>query len=112
MKMEKRHFEQRCAIKFCVKLNENTTETYENLKWAYGEHALSRARIFRWHKEFLDAHESFNNSEKGLIVSGRRLRTLGCCLTTTLPVTLPSPSPNFFTKKGIPVVPHPHTRLI
>jgi hypothetical protein len=42
---------------FASKLKENAAETYEKLKWAYGEHALSRARIFRWHKEFLDAHE-------------------------------------------------------
>jgi hypothetical protein len=55
--MEKRNLEQLCAIKFCVKLNENATETYENLKWAYGEHALSRAHVFRWHKAFLDGHE-------------------------------------------------------
>jgi hypothetical protein len=24
-------------IKFCVKLNKNATETYEKLKWGYGE---------------------------------------------------------------------------
>jgi hypothetical protein len=30
--MEKRNLEQRCEIKFCVKLNENATETYEKLK--------------------------------------------------------------------------------
>jgi hypothetical protein len=33
-------------------LNENTTETYENLKWAYGEHAVLRAQVFRRHKAF------------------------------------------------------------
>jgi hypothetical protein len=59
--MEKRNLEQRCAIKFCVKLNENATETYEKLRRAYGEHALSRAQIFRWHKAFLDGrgHKAF-----------------------------------------------------
>ena len=45
-------------IKFCIKLNENTTETYEKLKRAYGEHVLSTAQIFRWHKAFLDGRES------------------------------------------------------
>ena len=34
--------------------NENTTETYEKLRRAYGEHALSRTQVFRWHKAFLD----------------------------------------------------------
>jgi len=41
-----------------VKLNENATETYEKLRKAYGEHALSRTQVFRWHKAFLDGRES------------------------------------------------------
>jgi hypothetical protein len=45
--MQKRNFELRCAIKFCVKLNENAIETYEELKWAYGELTVSRAQVFR-----------------------------------------------------------------
>jgi len=56
--MEKRNLEQRSAIKFCVKLNENATETYEKLKMACGEHAVSRTRVFRWHNAFLDGRES------------------------------------------------------
>jgi hypothetical protein len=42
----------RAAIKFCVKLNENATETYKKLKWAYGEHAVLGAPVFRLHKAF------------------------------------------------------------
>jgi len=57
MKMEKRNLEQRCTIKFCVKLNENATETYETLRRAYGEHAISRTQVFRWNKAFLDGRE-------------------------------------------------------
>jgi len=56
--MEKRNLEQRCAIKFCVKINENATEIYEKLKTTYGEHVVSRTQVFRWHKEFLDGRES------------------------------------------------------
>ena len=44
-------------IKFCIKLNKNATETHEKLKQAYGEHALSRVKVFRWHKAFLDGRE-------------------------------------------------------
>jgi len=62
--MEKRNLEQRCAIKFCVKLNENATETYEKLKRAYGEHALSRTQVFRWHKAFLDGRESVEDERR------------------------------------------------
>ena len=54
MKMEKRNLEQCCATKFCFRLNENATETYEKLQQAYGEHAVTRAQVFRWHKVFLD----------------------------------------------------------
>jgi len=52
--MEKRNLGQCHMIKFCVKLNENATETYKKLKRAYGEHAVSRTQVFRWHKTFLD----------------------------------------------------------
>jgi len=62
--MEKRNLEQRCAIKFCVKLKENATETYEKLKWAYGEHAVSRAQVFRWHKAFLDGSKSVEDEPR------------------------------------------------
>jgi len=51
-------------IKFCVKLNENTTETYKKLKRAYGEHALSKTQIFRWHKAFLDGRESVEDEPR------------------------------------------------
>ena len=63
--MEERNLEQRCAIKCCVKLNENATETYEKLRRAYGEHALSRTRVFRWHKPFLDGRESVEDEPRG-----------------------------------------------
>ena len=45
-KWRKTNLEHRCAIKFCVRLNENATETYEKLKQGYGEHAVSKAQVF------------------------------------------------------------------
>jgi len=65
--MEKRNLEQRCATKFCVKLNENATEFYEKLKRSYGEHALLRAQVFRCHSTFLDGSESMEDE----LLSGR-----------------------------------------
>ena len=50
MKMDRQKFEQRCAIKFCVKLGKSATVTYE-------EHCLSRVQVFRWHKSFLEGRE-------------------------------------------------------
>ena len=55
--MDRQKFEQSCAIKFCVKLGESATVTYEKLQRAYGEHSLSRAQVFRWQKSFLEGRE-------------------------------------------------------
>ena len=55
--MDQQKFEQGCAIKFCVKLGESATVTYEKLQRAYGEHSLSRAQVFRWHKSYLEGRE-------------------------------------------------------
>jgi len=55
--MDRQKFEQNCAIKFCVMLSESATVTYEKLQRAYGEHSLSRAQVFKWHKSFLKARE-------------------------------------------------------
>jgi hypothetical protein len=63
--MEKRNLEQHCAIKFCVKLNGNATDTYEKLRRVYGEHAVSRTQVFRFHKTFLDGRESVEDEPHG-----------------------------------------------
>jgi len=55
--MNQQKFEQHFAMKFCVKLGDSATVTYEKLHRAYGEHSLSRAQVFRWHKSFLEGRE-------------------------------------------------------
>ncbi|KAK5642434.1 hypothetical protein RI129_008601 [Pyrocoelia pectoralis] len=50
--MEQRNIEQRYAIKFCVKLRDSVKETYDKLVKVFGYEALSRAQVFRWHKDF------------------------------------------------------------
>jgi len=62
--MEKTNLEQSCAIKFCVNLNENATETYDKFKRAYEEHAVSKTLVFRWHKAFLDGRESVEDEPR------------------------------------------------
>jgi hypothetical protein len=49
---------------------------------------------------------SLNDSEKWFSVSSQRLRTLGCCIMTTLHHAAISVN-EFLTKNGIPVVPQP-----
>ena len=60
--MDQQKFEQSCAIKFCGKLGESATVTYEKLQRAYGEHSLSRAQVFRWHKSFLGAENKWKTN--------------------------------------------------
>jgi len=59
--MEERNFEQRCAIKFCVKLGETGIETFNKLKQAYGEQALLRSKVFKWFKAFSEGRESIED---------------------------------------------------
>jgi len=63
-KMDRKKFVQSCAIKFCVKLGESATMTYEELQRAYGEHSLSRAQVFRWHKSFLEGREQVEDEPR------------------------------------------------
>jgi len=62
--MEERNFEKRCAIKFCVKLRETGTETFNKLKQAYGKHALSRSQVFKWYKAFSEGRESIKDESR------------------------------------------------
>ena len=62
--MDRQKFEQRCAIKFCAKLGESATVTYEKLQRGYGEHSLSRAQVFRWHKSFLEDREQVEDEPR------------------------------------------------
>jgi len=59
--MEVRNVEQRCVIKFRVKLGENGMKTFNQLKQAYGEHALSRSQVFKRYKAFSEGRESTKN---------------------------------------------------
>ena len=62
--MDRQKFEQSCAIKFCVKLGESATVTYEKLQRAYGEHFLSRTQVFRRHKSSLEGREQVEDEPR------------------------------------------------
>ena len=63
-KMDRQKFEQRCANKFCVKFGESASVIYEKLQRAYGEHSLSRAQVFSWHKSFLEGREQVEDEPR------------------------------------------------
>ena len=58
------NIEQRYAIRFCVRLQINATETFKKLKQAYGDQVLSRAQVFRWHKAFLFGRETVEDEPR------------------------------------------------
>jgi hypothetical protein len=63
-KMERYNIEQRYAIKFCVKLGESAKETFDKIVKVFGDEAMSRAQVFRWHKEFKNGRESVGDEPR------------------------------------------------
>jgi hypothetical protein len=55
--MENNNLEQCYAIKFCVKLGEGGTDTYEKIQKAFGNDSLLRAQVIQWHKDFVNGQE-------------------------------------------------------
>ena len=47
-------------MKVCVKLGETGIETFNKLKQAFGEHALSRSQLFKSYKAFQRAVNPLN----------------------------------------------------
>jgi hypothetical protein len=65
------NLEQRHAIKFCVKLGDGATNTYEKVKKAFGNHSVSHAQVFRWHKDFVNGREMVEDEPYGRPASVR-----------------------------------------
>ncbi len=69
--------EQRTNIKFCFKLGKSATETYEMIKSAYGDDAMSRSRVFEWFARFKAGRESTEDDERsGRPCSSRNQETV------------------------------------
>jgi hypothetical protein len=56
--------EQRANIKFSFKTGETATETFPLIKQPYGDNALSRTRLFKWHERFSDGRENLEDDER------------------------------------------------
>ena len=63
-KMQWGHLEEQYAIKFCVKLGNNATETYGMLQTACRPSCMNRASVFGWHKRFKKVRESVRDNER------------------------------------------------
>ena len=56
--------EERYAIKFCLKLGKNATETYGMLQTAFRVSCMNRASVFECHKRFKEDRESVRDDER------------------------------------------------
>ena len=56
--------EERYAIKFCLKLGKNATETYGMLQTAFLPSRMNQASVFEWHKRFKEGRESVKDDER------------------------------------------------
>ncbi|UYV81583.1 hypothetical protein LAZ67_20001597 [Cordylochernes scorpioides] len=52
-----RSLEQRYAIKVCVRLGKNATETFQMLQKAFKDDCISRSQSGKWHKAFKEGGE-------------------------------------------------------
>lgn len=50
--------EQHVFIKFCIKLGKSATETFEMIKKAFKNEAMTRSKTFEWHKRFIEDREA------------------------------------------------------
>ena len=57
-------FQEHYAIKFCLKLGKNTTETYGMLQTAFRPSCMNRASVSEWHKRFKEGRESVRDDER------------------------------------------------
>ncbi|KAA0201709.1 hypothetical protein HAZT_HAZT009551 [Hyalella azteca] len=52
-----RSLEQRYAIKLCVRLGRNTTETFQMMQEAFKDDCISISQAGKWHKVFKEGRE-------------------------------------------------------
>ena len=62
--MQSDTLEERYAIKFCFKLEENSTETHGMLQTAFRPSCMNPASVFEWHKRFKGDRESVRDDER------------------------------------------------
>lgn len=55
--------EQRCSVKFCVKLGKSFMETFEFITKAYGEDAMKRTVFYEWFTRFIKGWQSAEDDE-------------------------------------------------
>jgi len=62
--MEAQNIAQRYSIFFCIKLGDSATTIYGKLQQAFGDDAVSRAQVFRWHKMFSEGRTIVEDEQR------------------------------------------------
>jgi hypothetical protein len=57
-------FEHHENVKFCQKLGKSASKMFQMIKQEYGEGALGRSAMFRWHKLFAQGRENLEDNER------------------------------------------------
>jgi len=53
---------QRVCVKFCCKLGQTFSETFEMLKQAFGDEAMSRTQTRQWYRRFKESRTSVEDT--------------------------------------------------
>ena len=83
-KMQSDTFEERYAIKLCLKLGRDATETYGMLQTTFGASCMNRASVFEWHKRFKEGRESVRDDRCGRSKEVGTLELIGQSVKVTM----------------------------
>jgi hypothetical protein len=56
--------QQRCAIKFCVRLDKRGSETLQLIHQACGDDAMRRVAVLKWWKRFRDGETNVKDEPR------------------------------------------------
>jgi len=76
--------EQRICIKFVLKSEKQTTETYQLLQQAYGEDGLGRTQVFDWYRRFKECRSSVESDPRSGPQSTSRKEKMIATVRTTV----------------------------
>jgi hypothetical protein len=63
-KQNDKNLEQRINIKFCVKIGKSASETLALLMTAYGEYAMKKTSVFKWHRRLKEGREEWQDDPR------------------------------------------------
>jgi hypothetical protein len=62
--MSDKNLEQRINIKCCGKIGKSASEMLAILTVAYGEHAMKKSSVFKWHRRFKEGREGVQDDPR------------------------------------------------